>query len=67
MRLLFVQEEAMADFSKKNQHYMSIYESVQETEGVPFLKVGRWGRRRIRARVWVSGPHWRGALREAEV
>jgi len=32
-------EEAMAEFSRRNKHYMSIYETVQESEDVSFLKV----------------------------
>lgn len=30
--------EAMADFERKNQHYLSIYETLEEEEDVPFLK-----------------------------
>jgi 6-phosphofructo-2-kinase / fructose-2,6-biphosphatase 4 len=32
-------DEALTDFRRRHQHYMSIYESINEGEGVPFLKV----------------------------
>lgn len=33
------EEEATADFNRKNAHYMAIYETVQESEDFSFLKV----------------------------
>ena len=39
------QEEAMNDFKCKNQHYMSIYETVQESEDFPYIKLVDVGRK----------------------
>lgn len=33
------EQEATADFERKNAHYMAIYETVQESEDFSFLKV----------------------------
>lgn len=35
------EQEATADFERKNAHYMAIYETVQESEDFSFLKVSQ--------------------------
>ncbi len=43
--------EAMADFERKNQHYLSIYETLEEAEDVPFLKLVDAGQKIVSFRI----------------
>lgn len=43
--------EAMANFERKNQHYLSIYETLDEDEGVPFLKLVDAGQKIVSFRI----------------
>jgi len=43
--------EAMADFERKNQHYLSIYETLEEGEEVPFLKLVDAGQKIVSFRI----------------